>query len=74
MQTRCVADRPSKPNAMPYANGQEGLLRYRRLRHFAVAVVLCQFFLQPELQAQELNARVTVIYSQVSTTVDRKVF
>lgn len=27
-----------------------------------------------DVQAQELNARVTVLYSQVSTTVDRKVF
>jgi len=40
-----------------------------------IGVILIAHWLHiNSLYAQELNARVTVIYSQVSTTVDRKVF
>lgn len=43
-----------------------------RLRHSAM-VFLLFLFLQ-EAKGQEINARVTVLYNQVSTTIDRKVF
>jgi len=38
------------------------------------AILILQWMFCMTIQAQELNARVTVVYSQVSTTVDRKVF
>lgn len=48
--------------------------RQFKLRLILLLLFIGQFILQGSPQAQELNARVTVIYSQVSTTVDRKVF
>ena len=70
----CLTIRQRKLNDMPHDSAPDGLSNRRRARQLVVAFVLCQSLLQPVLRAQELNARVTVIYSQVSTTVDRKVF
>lgn len=36
--------------------------------------ILCISLLSEAVQSQELNARVTVLYNQISTTIDRKVF
>jgi hypothetical protein len=44
----------------------------RRHRTLLMLLVACMTALAAE--AQEINARVTVLYNQVSTTVDRKVF
>jgi hypothetical protein len=43
-----------------------------RLRHYATFCLL--LLLLQEGRTQEINARVTVLYNQVSTTIDRKVF
>lgn len=43
-----------------------------RLRHSAMVCLL--FLILQEARGQEINARVTVLYNQVSTTIDRKVF
>lgn len=48
--------------------------RQFNIRLHLLLLFIGQFILQGSPRAQELNARVTVIYSQVSTTVDRKVF
>ena len=49
------------------------MFMFRFYQTFGVILIL-QWIFCMTLQAQELNARVTVVYSQVSTTVDRKVF
>lgn len=45
----------------------------RKLSTIFITIILLSLEMA-DVQAQELNARVTVLYSQVSTTVDRKVF
>ena len=60
-------------NEMSSEKGSTSNLRLR-FRFGIGAMILLQWLTSMPLQAQELNARVTVIYSQVSTTVDRKVF
>jgi len=60
-------------NEMSSEKGSTSNLRLR-FRFIIGAMILLQWLTSMPLQAQELNARVTVIYSQVSTTVDRKVF
>lgn len=44
------------------------------MSRYAIIFLLCLTGFLTRLNAQELNARVTVIYNQVSSTVDRKVF
>jgi len=58
---------------MSREKGSRSNLRFW-LRHVIGAMLIVQWLTSGPLKAQELNARVTVIYSQVSTTVDRKVF
>ncbi len=60
-------------NEMSIEKGSSSNLR-SGLRAGIGAMIMLQWLASMPLQAQELNARVTVIYSQVSTTVDRKVF
>jgi hypothetical protein len=43
------------------------------IKQFVIFIFLVLLSIEP-LEAQELNARVTVIYDQVSTTIDRRVF
>lgn len=60
---------------MKRAGTREQGLSKPPIRTFARAVALVLFVCTSiRLEAQEINARVSVVYAQVATTVDRKVF